>query len=93
MSDLSMKHKNIGATVALLKGIHLLTDGEELPNELAELFTLESDECDWKKDDGHCYYTRAPFKCIVGNCPLGDETKDDLEDAANSIDLTGGEVI
>ena len=103
--SLDMIHKNIGATVALLKGIHTLTDGQELPEALAELFIVEADECNYRTiPDGNCShiteeqlhdsdYVHQRKKCMIANCPLGDLTKPDLEAAANSIDLTGGEII
>jgi hypothetical protein len=71
------KHANIGATVSLLLNIHKLTPDEDLPISLAELFTLESDACDYKWGNVCKFISAKTVKsdkvpCIVGNCPLGD---------------------
>jgi hypothetical protein len=90
MSELDMRHKNIGATVALIKGVHVLTDDEKLPESLAELFILESDDCNYKQDN-HCIFEVdpepciSPAKCMIANCPLGDLTEPALDEAADLI--------
>ena len=82
---LDMRHKNIGATVSMLKMIHKVAgDNEELPTALTELFMLESGECD-SKVEGACtfeVYPEAcisPPKCMVGNCPLGEIVDEELD--------------
>ena len=67
------KHANIGATVSLLLNIHKLTGpDEDLPNMLCDLFTQESEECDYQVKGSLCTYKGdTPVKCMIGNCPLG----------------------
>jgi hypothetical protein len=70
------KHANIGATVSLLLNIHKLTPDKELPTALANLFTEESDDCDYKRDNACKFISAKTVKpgtvpCIIGNCPLG----------------------
>lgn len=79
---MNRKDANIGATVSLLKMIHVITPGEELPLALAGLFTEEAKGCDYRAND-HCTFacevdvvkldTPGTKLCAVGNCPLGDE--------------------
>ena len=91
---LDMKHKNIGATVGILKQIHEITSGSELPVELTKLFMLESDECDHKQH-GCCFFEIdepdaciSPPKCTVGECPLGEIVSQELVHMSLS-DITG----
>lgn len=68
------KHANIGATVSLLLNAHKLSKGSELPESLAELFTMESVNCDYRSGDeisSFCNHDRISVECIIGNCPLG----------------------
>jgi len=73
MIGIDRKHACIGATVSLLLNVHKLTSDTKLPNELAGLFTAESEDCDYK-DGVDCSFLREDrrvVKCLVGNCPLG----------------------
>ena len=87
---LDMKHKNIGATVSLIHMIHKLSDSDELPKEMAELFMLESDDCDHKHETKQCTFhaeedltkgdSFTTFPCCVGECPLGSILDKELKD-------------
>lgn len=95
---LDIIHKNIGATVVLLKEIHVLTNGEELPEALGKLFTSEAVKCDYLTIHGNCTYLteeqlHTPIKCIITNCPLGAIVMPELEVMANNIDLYGNKNI
>jgi len=88
---LDIKHKNIGATVSMLKLIHKITDGEELPTEITKLFMVESGECDHKHETGQCtFYAEedlesgdsfTTFACCIGECPLGSMVDKELKDS------------
>jgi len=72
---IDIKHANIGATVSLVLNAHKLSSSEELPEMVAELFTLEAVGCSHQlttNSDPLCKYIEGEFvSCSVGNCPLG----------------------
>ena len=81
---LDIKHKNIGATVSMLKLIHKITDGEELPTEITKLFMVESGECDYKHESGACVFNgslETNLNCCIGECPLGSMVDKELKDS------------
>ena len=95
---LNMKHKNIGATVALVKGIHALCDEDPaLVAEVkgcilvaSELFVLKAKGCDYVKEDGDnnmctLFNTLEAPVCNVGNCRLDELAMPTIHELVNSI--------
>jgi hypothetical protein len=78
---LDMKHKNIGATVSMMRILSGLVGGKDLPEELSGLFDLESDDCDHKRG-GDCIFDSADLgnrvSCDINNCPLGPLVDEEL---------------
>ena len=76
---LDMKHKNIGATVGLIKGMSaLLPEDSTMPTEITELFMLEAQECDFQvksEAENACVFNGSLAEnkpCCIGECPLGE---------------------
>jgi hypothetical protein len=79
---LDPKHKNIGATVGMVKEIHKLSHDPLLAEELTKLFMEESNGCDYKHETAACIFngsTESNMKCRVGNCPLGPLVDEELK--------------
>jgi hypothetical protein len=86
MPNIDMKHKNIGATVGLVKNIHKLTgDDETMLRNLADLFIAEAAECDFRheiNDKPVCVFngsTSPNLVCCAGECPLGAIVDEEIE--------------
>ena len=75
---LDMKHKNIGATVSMMRILSGLVGGKDLPEELSGLFVMESDDCD-HKERGDCVFDLSDrVICNINNCPLGPLVDEEL---------------
>jgi len=91
---LDPKHRNIGATVGMLKLLGKLTDDNDLPEEITKLFMAEAESCDHKHSTGQCTFhagedlieslqtgnSEITFQCRIGECPLGREVDKECAD-------------
>ena len=76
---LDSEHKNIGATVSMLRLIDGLGGSKKQSNELAksltELFMAESNRCSFKNPTADlCNYrgSNSEMPCCIGECPLAE---------------------
>jgi len=87
---LDMKHKNIGATVSMVRLVGKIfgDKSERAEADLTKLFMAESKECDFRVAEA-CVFNdslQPNLLCCIGECPLGTLVEQEIK-TTNMLDI------